>query len=264
MGVHVHGGTIPGGVTPICNSCGTSLCWDISKGEYQEDKVFWDGWVCQECNGGRPMRRADFRGLRAATTEHQDGSRFYTGVGSRDTPEEVLSVMRTLAKCLARAGYTLRSGGAEGADAAFESGAQEVPQAKMQIYLPWRGFNGNGSPLYTVDRNAMAIARSLHPAWHRLTPAAQKLHARNCYQVLGLSLDTASRFLICWTPDGCESSRTRSVRTGGTATAIALAERHGVPVFNLARPGRESALAAKLQELAIPAPKGARQEFLAM
>jgi hypothetical protein len=161
MGVHVHGGTIPGGVTPICNSCGTSLCWDISKGEYQEDKVFWDGWVCQECNGGRPMRRADFRGLRAATTEHQDGSRFYTGVGSRDTPEEVLSVMRTLAKCLARAGYTLRSGGAEGADAAFESGAQEVPQAKMQIYLPWRGFTGNGSPLYTVDRNAMLAASGL-------------------------------------------------------------------------------------------------------
>ena len=126
----------------------------------------------------------------------------------------------------------------------------------MQIYLPWRGFNGNASPLYTVERRALDISRRTHPAWHRLSTAARKLHGRNCYQVIGLSLDTPSRFLVCWTSDGCESARTRSAKTGGTGTAIELAERHGVLVFNLGRAGRSDALREFLQTLSVALPAG--------
>ena len=60
MGVHKHGGTMPGAVTPICNDCGVSLCWDIGIDEYQQDKSFWDAWICQDCNGGMPRRRRDW------------------------------------------------------------------------------------------------------------------------------------------------------------------------------------------------------------
>lgn len=66
MSVHRHGGTMPGGVTPICNRCGVSLCWDISAYEYGEDKPFWDAWVCQDCNGGKPMSRRDYPRLSGA------------------------------------------------------------------------------------------------------------------------------------------------------------------------------------------------------
>ena len=40
----------PDGYTPICNECGTYLCWDISEVEYQLQKHFWDEWVCKDCN----------------------------------------------------------------------------------------------------------------------------------------------------------------------------------------------------------------------
>ena len=40
-------------------------------------------------------------------------------------------------------------------------------------------------------------------------------------------------YVICWTPDGCESHLTRSIKTGGTGTAIAIASTNGIPVFNL-------------------------------
>lgn len=36
--------------TPICNSCGISLCWDISDIEYQDSQSFWDNWECRDCN----------------------------------------------------------------------------------------------------------------------------------------------------------------------------------------------------------------------
>jgi hypothetical protein len=50
-----------GGVTPICNRCGVSLCWDISTHEYGEAKRFWDAWICQDCNSGEPLSLRAYR-----------------------------------------------------------------------------------------------------------------------------------------------------------------------------------------------------------
>lgn len=48
MGVKVQIHT--GGVTPICNNCGVSLCWDISVEQYREEQAFWNAWTCDYCN----------------------------------------------------------------------------------------------------------------------------------------------------------------------------------------------------------------------
>ena len=156
----------------------------------------------------------------------------YTGVGSRETPPDVMVIMRALAAALARAGWKLRSGGAPGADTGFEDGARDAGGA-MEIYLGWKGFNGNTSPLFKSRPEAAEIAQTAHPAWDRLSDAAKKLHSRNVFQVLGFGLDKPARMTLCWTPDGCESEKTRRRTTGGTATAIVLSERYKVPVFNL-------------------------------
>ena len=55
MGVHTCHSTMPGGVTPICNDCGVSLCWDISNEQYAEAKGFWEDWICRDCNDGEPL-----------------------------------------------------------------------------------------------------------------------------------------------------------------------------------------------------------------
>jgi len=60
MGVHIHHGTMDEGVTPICNSCGISLCWDIHESDYNENKGFWDAWICEECNGGVKFNKAHY------------------------------------------------------------------------------------------------------------------------------------------------------------------------------------------------------------
>lgn len=162
-------------------------------------------------------------------------SRYFTGVGSRETPDEVLGWMFDLAYHLTLAGLIGRSGGAPGADTEFEKGARKAnpdPEA-FHAYLPWALFNDNPSKRIGVTAAALRLAATLHPAWERLGSGPRKLHARNCNQVLGEALDTPSELTICWTPDGCESERTRTRQTGGTATAIVLSERNRVPVFNL-------------------------------
>lgn len=43
MAVIIGSRTIPGAVTPACNDCEITLCWDVSDEDYEEQKVFWDG-----------------------------------------------------------------------------------------------------------------------------------------------------------------------------------------------------------------------------
>ncbi len=155
---------------------------------------------------------------------------WYTGVGSRNTPQYILELMTAIAIKMQFLGYVLRSGGAKGADSAFEQGASNL----KEIY-----YARDCTP------QAMEIAGRFHPAWHAMrkdgiTPVvsdfARKLHGRNSFQVLGRNLDYPSNYCICWTPDGATTHMERSQRTGGTGTAISIADAYNVPVVNLAIP----------------------------
>lgn len=152
----------------------------------------------------------------------------YTGIGSRKTPEFICGKMKLIAQHLQEKGYTLRSGGAEGADVGFEQGT-----TKREIYIPWNGFNQSSSRLVGAGPKALEMASKIHPAWSRLTDPIKKLMGRNCYQVLGMLLDNPSKFVICWTEDGVESSNNVTINTGGTGFAIRLATEYKVPVVNL-------------------------------
>lgn len=159
--------------------------------------------------------------------------KYFTGIGSRSTPKDICEIMSIIPIFLNKDhGYILRSGGAPGADLAFET---FLSNDVKNIYLPWKGFNDNKSQLYNVTTGAYSIAEKFHPAWKSLSQAGKKLHARNVYQVLGEDLNTPSDFVLCWTADFCESHETRSRETGGTGTAISIASYFNVPVFNMAR-----------------------------
>lgn len=172
---------------------------------------------------------------------------YYTGIGSRETPKDIMEQMRTWAKQLSEAGYTLRSGGADGADTAFEVGCREA-SGNMEIFLPWKKFNKNPSPHYEIPKSAYTLAQKFHPAWFALSPAAHKLMARNIQQVCGKNLDSPSQFVICYTSDGCESHSTRTQKTGGTGQAISVASELMIPVFNLKRKDASDNLTKFLEE----------------
>jgi hypothetical protein len=160
----------------------------------------------------------------------------YAGVGSRRTPVQVLEQMERLGRELAAAGWLLSSGAADGADKAWERGSG----GWAEIYLPWPGFDGRqpmaaehmgGAPgwLTRPTPEAYAIARDHYEgsrSWGDLPDSSQALHARDAHQVLGRDLRTPRRFVACWTPNGLPA--------GGTGTAIRIATRRQIPVFNLA------------------------------
>lgn len=176
--------------------------------------------------------------------------KWYTGVGSRETPNEILKLMESVGYALASQGWTLRSGGAKGADQAFENGMfrfagydQPYSWTPAEIYLPWAGYEDHHRDTHgglnvlpsaiTLDdeRIAEGMAMATHPAWEACKQGAKKMHTRNVFQVLGKTLDHPSKMLIAWTRLDKHGNP-----KGGTATAINLANEHGVKTFNLNKP----------------------------
>lgn len=164
--------------------------------------------------------------------------RYYTGVGSRDTPQVVCDDMTEIAAFL-RPYFFLRSGGAGGADSAFEDGAGD----HKEIYLPKDGFNGryHDDEVFfymanypDINNRAKKIAEKFHPVWNRLDYRSKQFHTRNVYQVLGKDLKSPSKFLICYTKGG--------LMKGGTATTLRIAKEYKVPIYNLGKMSKNDVL----------------------
>lgn len=158
--------------------------------------------------------------------------KYYAGIGSRDTEFNIQQDMGSIARVLAIKGFTLRSGGARGADQAFELGCDQH-QGRKEIFLPWERFENNGSHLFSPSDEAIKLASTIHPVFDRLSYKAKLLIARNMHQILGESLNDPVDFVLCWTDDGAETEKQYSRNTGGTGSAIVLASRNNIPVFNL-------------------------------
>lgn len=137
----------------------------------------------------------------------------YAGIGSRETPGNILDLMQGIGRYFSHKGYLLRSGGARGADKAFEKGepfgCKEIFTAyDSQFHSKW-----------------FAHAAQYHPKWGKLSSYAKELHARNSAIVLGADLDTPVDFVVCWAADGKAS--------GGTGQALRIAVDNDIEVFNL-------------------------------
>ena len=150
----------------------------------------------------------------------------YAGIGSRRVPKSEYWKFAEVAEILEDLGYSLNSGGAGGSDQFFEDST-----TVGTIFLPWNGFNGKsismskGNMSYEVPEVNLDLVRQFHPAFDRLSQAAQKLMSRNSYQVLGQGLKNPVDMVICWTPSGKDE--------GGTAQACRIARSRNIPVYNL-------------------------------
>ena len=176
--------------------------------------------------------------VRAAMDPPRKLSEFaYAGVGSRETPEKILVRMRAVGELLGRDGFVCRSGGAVGADSAFEEGS-DAAGGKKRIFIAWRKLSeermarnvpGAASDVVGIDsedeRIAREVLRSLGKNYDNYSRGAASLQARNVRQILGERKDCPAVAVVAWTRDG--------KMLGGTATALRLAEMRGVPIINL-------------------------------
>ena len=153
--------------------------------------------------------------------------KYYAGVGSRETPLRVCQFMTKIAGWMEEQGWTLRSGGAKGADKAFAAGV--LDDDHEQIFLPHQGWNGNRSEFFEPTQAAWDLAPQFHPNWRACLNSryiyTPHLMARNGHQVLGPDLKTPSKLIICWTEGGRGE--------GGTGQALRIARHYNIPIHDL-------------------------------
>lgn len=168
--------------------------------------------------------------------------KMYAGIGSRQTPANILEIMYLSAKDLARKSYICNTGACKGADQAFANGAIEA-KGQVQLFVPWPSYeknwwtNKSNTTIHVLQANdveAFNSVKQFHPASQNLSQAVSKLHARNFCIIRGV------QFIICWTPNG--------QITGGTGQALRIAENYGIIVYNL---GNQQTLAAFKKALGI-------------
>lgn len=164
----------------------------------------------------------------------------YSGIGARETPIHIQQKMTLIAERLSLRDYKLRSGGARGADTAFNNGA-----VYKDVYLPYDGFNGHqcrvNPDYYDCEdfenySDAIDIVRRLHPSGKYLKGFSLQAHARNCYVILGARLNEPSKFVVCWTKDGFEYGQ-MTRESGGTGMGVLIANLFDIPVINMYNSG---------------------------
>ena len=182
-----------------------------------------------------------------ADAEPQPDSFAYAGVGSRRTPPDVLDAMRDIAQTLGDAGTALSTGGADGADKAFETGARRT-DAPITVHTPWPGYNGyrpGRDPETDIDvvhpestatiegRTYADLAREHHPYWSRCSRGARALFVRNVSILAGALDDDGGtlpvRAVIAYTPNGLSVGR----EAGGTGHTLRIAASLDIPCVNL-------------------------------
>ena len=151
-------------------------------------------------------------------------NRYYAGVGARSTPNHILNIMTKLASTLEDHDWTLRSGGAAGADSAFEKG---ISFGNKEIFTV-NSLTGK------LGEEAYATVDHYHPRPSKLGAHARKLMARNAFQILGPDLRQPSVFVVCWALGSRYDDKGRIMSVnGGTGQAVRIAYDHDIEVFNL-------------------------------
>jgi len=151
---------------------------------------------------------------------------YYAGIGNRNTPEPCLKMMEKIGRACSRKGLVLRSGGAKGADSAFEVGC-DVEKGSKQIWRP----RAKDIPEYE-----WAVEKAKEVCWefplNRMKPYTRSLIIRNMYQVFGDNPDRLDpvKFVVFY----CEGDPLMvGKESGGTRYAVRAAHLCNIPIFNL-------------------------------
>ena len=176
----------------------------------------------------------------------------YTGVGSRETPPDVLILMRRIGYVMAMKGISLRTGEADGADHAFYKGvidANDIHGVKFKNEV----FVAGGPKEYHYVNDIVNIFSSdlmstapiqgfretavrIRGSWDNLSYFGAMCHIRSVAQVLGVDGNSPSRGMICWAkpvnPSKMTDTQIQYVE-GVTNTAYCTAILHNIPVYNL-------------------------------
>jgi len=171
--------------------------------------------------------------------------RTYAGIGSRKLNVDEWEMCSKVGHWLAKQGWTLHTGAAQGADQAFAEGALKA-QGKVSLFVPWPSYEykwteiarARGAERFTLQywhKEAFASVDQYHPNPSTLKDTVRKLHARN-YLII-----SECKFVIAFPKPDPQGN------LGGTGQGIRIAEGLGIPVIRQDTPEGQARVLAKIK-----------------
>lgn len=145
-------------------------------------------------------------------------------IGSREAPESELVKIGQIAEFFAKKGWVLRTGGAIGCDSAGLAGFRKVAGSKIELYLPWQGYEDHYGGILWSQENWNEAAK-LHLHWDTMKLNSKIFHSRNVAIALGVDNEQPADVVVCWTLNG--------EAVGGSAMVISVAKQRKIKLFNL-------------------------------
>lgn len=168
--------------------------------------------------------------------------KYATIIGSRNITKTEFQTLKEIAEFLHNKDFILRSGGADGADSSI------MHLKNIEVFIPWKGFNKITNGIVLNQRNlniAKKAIKVIHPAYDKLSHGALKLHCRNVQQVWGEDLEdpTATSIVVF-----CADEDIFNNVSGGTRTAVEIARRKKIPVYNI-RQNSEKSVSEMIEDI---------------
>lgn len=146
-------------------------------------------------------------------------------VGSRDIGSSDFDFCTNLAKEIVKAGFSISSGNAQGADQAFAGGGNSIDPSKVSLFLPKQGYNitaihARNNVINTLEKEWFEIAERNHPVFNNLSYYVRCLLARN----VGIVIN--SKCVVGFVNN-------KKSGGGGTGHTFRVASHLGVPTLKL-------------------------------
>ena len=159
----------------------------------------------------------------------------YIAVGmftEKDFPEEVKTQFYNLASKLIARGITVRI---NADDKAFIERLRALSNDKVEVYLPWRGFNEIESKKTFNTNTAKDVASKHFSGWEKIPDSVKAILASQVRLVFGDRNNSTILCLVTWSKDGASKGSEVSKDTGRVGFIIKVASHYSFPVLNLSR-----------------------------
>lgn len=151
----------------------------------------------------------------------------------KDFPDDVKNTVFNLATKLMSKGITVRI---NGDDKPLIDKLRGISQDKVEVYLPWREFNGIDSKKTYNTNTSKDIASKHFPAWEKIPDSVKAILASQVRLIFGDRNNSITLCLLTWSRDGASKGSEVTKDTGRAGFVIKTASFYGFPVLNLSKP----------------------------
>ena len=192
--------------------------------------------------GWKPKPQGDWKPKQST---YDGNPKFYvpfTFIGTKNMPDDAVAKTVALIVKMIESNNDITlvcrtSVGSNGEIEVYKALKDRFPD-NIELILPWKDFKvieeTFDSKNYFSSPESMDLAKKVYPTWEKQKEYMLKIYSKNIRMIAGQNIRSPSRFVLCWSPDGIETSAARTNNSDGIEFYLKVSEVYKLKAYNLA------------------------------